>query len=235
MNDPYQILGVNRDATEKEVRNKFKEYARKNHPDKGGNEKKYKKVKNAAKILIKAIKDGVYANSQMPHELKDSTMPDVKVQGDITKDNFTLNSFNKEFTGVKKDGFYTFDIEEDKRVERTQADFNKEQMDISGHLESMEPLFKDQRSFDSNLFHHVFEKAHGRADQRHSKELQEYGEPQATVSGQQAFTDLNQGDRSVLVGGHSSFGQDLGHHPQLNDSEFESLRQQSVGKKHYRS
>ena len=45
--DPYQVLGVKRDASEAEVKKAFKKLAMKHHPDRGGDEEKFKEINEA--------------------------------------------------------------------------------------------------------------------------------------------------------------------------------------------
>lgn len=49
--NPYEILGVPRDATDEQIRNAYKLLAQQHHPDKGGNEELFKQIKFAYEIL----------------------------------------------------------------------------------------------------------------------------------------------------------------------------------------
>jgi molecular chaperone DnaJ len=49
--DYYKILGLNKGATEEEVKKAFRRLAHKYHPDKGGDEKKFKEINEAYQIL----------------------------------------------------------------------------------------------------------------------------------------------------------------------------------------
>src|SRR3989338_164379 len=52
MKDYYKILGVNRDASEEEVKKAFRKLAHAYHPDKsGGDEAKFKEVSEAYSVL----------------------------------------------------------------------------------------------------------------------------------------------------------------------------------------
>lgn len=51
MKDYYQILGVDRNASEEEVKKAFRKIARTHHPDRGGDEKKFKEASEAYAIL----------------------------------------------------------------------------------------------------------------------------------------------------------------------------------------
>lgn len=51
--DPYSVLGINRNATDDEVKKAYKSLARKHHPDKGGSEEKFKEISQAYSQIMK--------------------------------------------------------------------------------------------------------------------------------------------------------------------------------------
>ncbi len=51
MKDYYNILGINRAATEEEIKKAYHRLAHKYHPDKGGNEQKFKEINEAYQVL----------------------------------------------------------------------------------------------------------------------------------------------------------------------------------------
>ena len=51
MKDYYQILGVSRDASPDEIKKAYYKLAHKHHPDKGGEEKKFKEINEAYQTL----------------------------------------------------------------------------------------------------------------------------------------------------------------------------------------
>lgn len=51
MNDPYQTLGVSRNASKDEIKKAYKKLAMKHHPDKGGDATKFKEITNAYTTL----------------------------------------------------------------------------------------------------------------------------------------------------------------------------------------
>jgi molecular chaperone DnaJ len=51
MPDPYEALGLQRGATEEEVKKAYRKLAREHHPDKGGDAEKFKKVQEAYEVL----------------------------------------------------------------------------------------------------------------------------------------------------------------------------------------
>lgn len=60
MKDFYQILGVSKDAPEEEIRKAFHKLAHKHHPDKGGDEKKFKEINEAYQTLSNKEKRAQY-------------------------------------------------------------------------------------------------------------------------------------------------------------------------------
>jgi DnaJ-class molecular chaperone len=53
LNDPWEILGVPRDADENAVKKAYKKLAMKHHPDKGGDPEQFKKIQSAYDKIIK--------------------------------------------------------------------------------------------------------------------------------------------------------------------------------------
>lgn len=51
MKDYYEILGVSRNATQEEIKKAYRRLAHKYHPDKGGDEEKFKEINEAYQVL----------------------------------------------------------------------------------------------------------------------------------------------------------------------------------------
>ncbi len=51
MEDYYKILGVSKDASKEEIKKAYRKLAHKHHPDKGGDEKTFKKISEAYHVL----------------------------------------------------------------------------------------------------------------------------------------------------------------------------------------
>ena len=62
MKDYYTILEVNRNASIDEIKKQYKILARKYHPDKGGDENKFKEISEAFQILSDPQKKSEYDN-----------------------------------------------------------------------------------------------------------------------------------------------------------------------------
>jgi len=60
MKDYYQILGVSRDASPEEIKRAYYKLAQKYHPDKGGDEKKFKEINEAYQVLSDKEKRAQY-------------------------------------------------------------------------------------------------------------------------------------------------------------------------------
>lgn len=60
MQDYYEILGVSRDASQEEIKRAFHKLAHKHHPNKGGDEKKFKEINEAYQVLYNKEKRAQY-------------------------------------------------------------------------------------------------------------------------------------------------------------------------------
>jgi DnaJ-class molecular chaperone len=60
MSDYYDILGVNKTASEQEIKKAYRKLAVKHHPDKGGNAEKFKEISSAYEVLSDKKKREIY-------------------------------------------------------------------------------------------------------------------------------------------------------------------------------
>jgi molecular chaperone DnaJ len=60
MKDYYQILGISRSASQEDIKKAYRKLAHKYHPDKGGDEKKFKEINEAYQILSNKEKRDQY-------------------------------------------------------------------------------------------------------------------------------------------------------------------------------
>ena len=64
MEDFYQILGVNQNATQDEIKKAYRKLAVEHHPDKGGDENKFKKISEAYDTIGDENKRNQYNNQK---------------------------------------------------------------------------------------------------------------------------------------------------------------------------
>ncbi len=62
MSDYYLILGVDKNATQEDIKKAFRSLAHKHHPDKGGDEKRFKEINEAYQVLSNKEKREQYDN-----------------------------------------------------------------------------------------------------------------------------------------------------------------------------
>jgi DnaJ family protein A protein 2 len=66
MSDPFQVLGVKKDADKETIKKAYRKLAMKHHPDKGGDEDKFKNINEAYSILNDDAKRQQWESSQQP-------------------------------------------------------------------------------------------------------------------------------------------------------------------------
>jgi len=71
--NPYKILGVNRSATESEIRSAYKRKAQKHHPDRGGDTEKMKLVQKSYEILNDPVRCQLFDEYGYTADKKDFT------------------------------------------------------------------------------------------------------------------------------------------------------------------
>ena len=87
MSDYYDILGVSKTSSEQEIKKAYRKLAIKHHPDKGGDEEKFKEISTAYSVLSDPEKKKKY---DVPKELCRST--EVKFHLKIENDPQKMNS-----------------------------------------------------------------------------------------------------------------------------------------------
>ena len=107
MKDYYDILGVSEDATNEQVKRAFKEIAKKEHPDRGGNEARFKEANEAYNTL---------KNSQKRHDY--DTM---RKFGSTGTGGGQHPFFNEEIFGDFFSGFGNGDMDFNSRFNFTQG------------------------------------------------------------------------------------------------------------------
>ena len=96
MQDPYRTLGVDRSASESDVRRAYRKLAMEHHPDKGGDPEKFKDITRAydqikkgdALIILEAMKMENILSSPVDGVIKEIK---VKPQQTVEKNNVLIN------------------------------------------------------------------------------------------------------------------------------------------------
>ena len=91
--NPYEELGLNYNASDSEIKKAYRKLAVKHHPDKGGDEDKFKKISNAYEILSNKDKRNQYDNTG---SLESSFINPTDIFN-----HFFNHSFNDPFNDVK--------------------------------------------------------------------------------------------------------------------------------------
>jgi molecular chaperone DnaJ len=112
----YEILGVSKTANDKEIKKKYKELAKIHHPDKGGDESKFKEISEAYEILSNSEKRENYdkfgdPNGRPQRNYHDDFMDFYNNRRTQRRNQFTINpdvkirfhlTLEEIFNGVEK-------------------------------------------------------------------------------------------------------------------------------------
>ena len=91
--DPYKILNIGRQHSEEELKRAYVKLAMKTHPDRGGDEKKFKIVSTAYSILLKKLKDS--KNNHDHQQLRQNSQVSMESQDKINVNQMDMALFNK--------------------------------------------------------------------------------------------------------------------------------------------
>jgi curved DNA-binding protein len=94
MSDYYEILGVRRDATDKDIKDAYRKLARQHHPDRGGDEEKFKQLQEAYDTLKDPAKRQQYDNPQTHYQFNSADF-DGHNMADIFASMFGRPGFNQ--------------------------------------------------------------------------------------------------------------------------------------------
>lgn len=208
--DPYCILGVDRDATPKEINKAYKDKAILYHPDRPGNRgdkdkaKYFKMVCTSYEVLSDPTKRQQYnTNYSATHmNMKKGSKSTVKQQKqnkvNINKDNFNVNKFNAEFEKNRAK-----DPNDIGYGDNMQPHLTKDQISADGSMrrddvDAPKRLFND-KAFNREEFNKVFEYQKQQEDgglvERHE------GEPMAfALNSGTAYTDIAVYNGAMIIG-----------------------------------
>ena len=220
--DPYQILGIPADSNIDVVREAYRQLATKHHPDKGGNRETFQIIKNAFKMIVDNLKNGVKipknASSTFT-EMKEAaqnsqtqtfaqTPEQILGQGVDPNRHFNVNAFNEKFAqcvgNENNNNCLLPNPENDYRASRTKDQLLSEQKTVEDELAKIQPIFGNQ-SFDNRVFQRLFEQVNGTPEET-TKALQPYDEPEALTSGLQPYTEIDEDQKTKETNKFSSLG-----------------------------
>ena len=170
--DPYEILGIEPNASLQEAKISYKYLALKHHPDKGGDERLFNIITKAFQTIsqrLQAIqpKEKVEHNDLKKASKRDFTTDKIKIN--MNGEKFNLNKFNDVYEKNKITNPY----------EKGYSDWNEDLQDENVSIGS---------NVSTSSFNSAFNKS--RQKNNYSKQIMQHDEPQATISGDLGFSEL---------------------------------------------
>lgn len=222
--DPYKVLNVERDVTEKELNRAFYYICSMYHPDKGGNQKEFLKFQKAYKKIKKELKN--------PTVNVPSDFIALKKKSNANDDDYIFESFVSSVPGKFDPEKFNQQFEERhhdsatfKNAERNKHKYMAEYNKIHEDAKQQQPLFGCS-FFDDNAFNHAF----NRYRDLYQEQTGEVEEIVETPREQGATGVIEYGDFSMqghnTMNLHSEPSEDFkksyrGHHnPQTHDQQF---------------
>ena len=179
--NPYQVLGVDEDCTERELKKKYKKLALKYHPDRneGKTDEEFKIITQSYLYILKKKGESSKFEKKTKREVKYKAYEDdINEQREnihLDKDNFNLNKFNKIF---------------DKYKMPTAFDDGYGSMMNKGNRLADDPNVENifGKSFNLDVFNSTFK---GEKRKKKSSQIVEYEEPKAiNLSKNMGFSEL---------------------------------------------
>ena len=170
--DPYDVLGIQPNATLQEAKISYKYLALKHHPDKGGNERLFNIITKAFESISQRLQAVKPREKQEHNELKKGCKLDFrnnKLKINMNGKKFNLEKFNSVYEKNKIKNPYE-----------------------KGYSNWKEKLQDENISIGSNVSTSSFNAAFTKSRQKnnYSKQIIQHNEPQATISGDLGFSEL---------------------------------------------
>ena len=117
--DPYLELEVSIDATEEEIKIKFRSLAMIHHPDKGGDEEKFKRIKEAYELLTDPIRRKSYdmsGDAESNLAIRNAALDHISQMMSAIVPNFDSENENlvhimhNEVTNIRQDMFNNINL-----------------------------------------------------------------------------------------------------------------------------
>ena len=178
--DPYEILGIEKNADINRIRKAFKKRALQYHPDRGGNPKIFKIIEESYQQLLDKYENEHKYDRKVNQEVRNVEYTNDLNRGmqnrHVDKDNFNLNKFNKIFTENKME-----DVNDD--------GYGNIMNKTNVNVELDKTIKRD--NFNINNFNNNFNNI---KKNKPSDQIIEYKEPVALISGDSlSFSELGQG------------------------------------------
>lgn len=166
--DLFSVLGVTRDASLEDIKKSYSELVLIHHPDKGGDNKKFRELQSAYKILSNEKSRELYTNSLSStcYELKNSFKSQVGIGYGSSEDDFTKGQSAEEKLAKRAEFMKRFDDNrpaEEREVygsalEGVQDVSFEDYLQTRDNLEPIKtiPGFTPQ-NFNNNMFNQLFE------------------------------------------------------------------------------
>ena len=200
MEDPYQVLNLEPNASIEEVKKAYYYVAQIYHPNKGGSEEQFLRFQRAYQQIVQAYNSGSGSgNVQTP-----KSFMQLKQGGEVTVDHqfrpgdfragqgqFDASKFNRNFGSQREQrDAYTYDIENLDIPDRQEADYRREYAQVTAEAEGIVPMFNEGQ-FDNQTFHKVF--VHMQEQHKEQcQDVEEYGDPVPSTSHDIVpYTDIN--------------------------------------------
>lgn len=223
--DLYEILGIERNASQEEIKKNYNELVLIHHPDKGGDPKKFKDLQIAYKILSNEKNRQLYTDSlsstflEIASQYRDQdTGGHQSLSYEQCENDFMKATTNEEKTRKKEefmDKFHSGRTQKDRELFE-QMEHDLETKNKTNKVPTYEELLRQQEEelapptvdclmtgkFDVNLFNQIFEQT----KRSQCRELEPFGQIR-----EQTRTDLApiEGD-SIFINGFDDQAPDMG-------------------------
>lgn len=198
--DPYAVLKVPRDISDEALKRNFYYIASMYHPDKGGNEKMYKRFAQAYKLIKKERKQkksDMFDLSDVNRTASEAKpeAPCMYQPSDFEQEDgsFATEMFNSEFNKAHNRKI--------KPVERDQKKYHQEYQRVSAEAQSIQPVFgaRGLMAYDNHTFNHLFNQAQHQHQKKTGEVEEVFEEPKVLgATGVTEYVDF-QPDKEQII------------------------------------
>lgn|SRR3990167_5780834 len=220
----YEIMGLSKNVTLDELKDRYKYLAKKHHSDKGGSSEFFKQILSAYKDISKTLSNNKQEiNASNYHAFKEYSQNDIdKTNSSINQDIITngkldTNKFNKYFK-----------IPYDSRVDKKPHELLSEREAIDSELDDYKPLVsKDE--FDNDTFQKLYEYYNKKTNKGELKQFSELDMGINSFSNYYTYikdSNLNPSNSELFKNNSSNFGStSFADNPKsLDQNVFEKIK-----------